>query len=505
MREIETKLDVHGAFVVPDLVDDASGIHADVVQPRVSLRAAYYDAADLRLARAGVTLRHRTGEGAPRWTLKLPRPTVGTGLDRDELSVEGTAARVPASLAELVTARLRGEALKPVALLRTLRTTHLLLDEGGIALAEVVDDTVSLLEGRTVVTRFREVEVELRDGVDGAERAASSAVDTLVAAGAVVSRQVPKLVRALGPGATGPDDLPPLLPVGKKDPALALVRRALADGVRRLVETDPGVRRDSPDAVHQMRVACRRLRSDLRTFRPLLADPRMERLRIELAWLADCLGASRDLEVLRERLAQTAVSDRLSPLDAVAVATVDELLAAQQGDARPDVLAALASPRYVALLDLLVAVAREPVGSDRAGERCADALPDLVGTTWGHLAKRAKKLHLDDPDDDWHRVRILAKRARYAAEVAAVVLGGPAKRTAKAATAVQTLIGEHQDAAVAAERVLELPAERPTDLELAVTCGRLAERERAAVTAARLAFLELWPEASGAKTTAWMR
>lgn len=505
MRELETKLDVPGTFVVPELVDPACGVHSVFTAPRLSLRAVYHDCADLRLARAGVTLRHRTGEGAPRWTLKLPRAQVGVALDRDEVSVEGTPGRLPVELGALVTARLRGDPLHPVAVLRTLRTTHLLLGEQGDELAEVVDDTVSLLDGRSVVTRFREIEVELRDGVDGAERAAEAAVRALVAAGAVVSRQLPKLVRALGPDAAAPDDLPPLRSVAKKDPALALVSHSLADGLRRVVETDPGVRRDVPDAVHQMRVACRRLRSDLRTFRPVLDDPRVEVLRGELAWLADTLGGSRDLEVLRARLAKTARADQLAPLDAGAVATVDALLAQRERDARPVVLAALSSPRYLELLELLVATAREPVGSDVADRRCVDELPELVGATWAHLAKNAGRLHLDDPDDDWHRVRILAKRARYAAEVAAVVLGGPAKRTAKAATAVQTVIGDHQDAAVAADRVLELPAERPDDLTLAVTCGRLAERERAAVTATRRDFLALWPKASGAKATAWMR
>ena len=53
------------------------------------------------------------------------------------------------------------------------------------------------------------------------------------------------------------------------------------------------VRRDEPDAVHSFRAICRRLRRALRTFRPLLVDPRAELLRGELSSLADCFGSTR--------------------------------------------------------------------------------------------------------------------------------------------------------------------------------------------------------------------
>lgn len=502
--EVESKFEVHGLFALPDLAVAVGGgvwVRDDV---RLTLRATYYDSADLRLARSGVTLRHRTGEGADRWTLKLPAAAAVGVLSREEVWVQAGDGEVPAELRDLLTAWGRGVELGPVGVLLTEREVHVLVGEDGVELVEVADDTVSLLDGERVVSRFREVEVERREDSEAAERARAAAGRALVAAGAVAGDQQPKLVRALGPRALLPGDLPAPPAVSRKDPAGDLVLLALRIGLARLVGADVGVRRFEPDAVHQMRVACRRLRSDLRSYRTLLDDPRLESLRAELKWLADSLGAARDLEVLRARLVRTAAADPLSALDGHGTAALDVVLAAQEQDTRPVVLGALRSPRYIELLELLLAVAREPGLSGLAAGRCSDVLPALVGAAWDALAKRARKLREDDPDDSWHQARILAKRARYAAEAAAAAVGEPARRTGKAAASVQELLGEHQDAAVAAERVLAVATDTD-DRVLAVTCARLAERERAAVHTTRRAFTDVWAQADTKPTTTWLR
>src|SRR3954451_9263169 len=206
--EVETKLGVHGLFVLPDLVDSDAGIVGVEERPALALRATYVDTPELRLAREGITLRHRTGEGQPRWTLKLPSSNgSGNGLTREELSVNGSGTAVPEELRNLLVAVLRGADVHPVAVLKTERSTRVLLDIGGAVLAEVVDDTVSVLQGRRVVTRFREIEVEQGDA-DGAADACRAAADRLLRAGALAGEQVPKVVRALGPRAQEPSDLP---------------------------------------------------------------------------------------------------------------------------------------------------------------------------------------------------------------------------------------------------------------------------------------------------------
>ena len=486
-REVETKLTVPNGFVMPHLVE-VRGVDRVAVR-LLRLRATYYDTEDLRLARGGTTLRYRTGEGRPGWTLKLGSVAV-VGLDREELTVHGPAATVPAELRELLTARSRGARLQKVARLRTRRTSSLLYDADGKELLEVVEDEVEVLQGTAVVTAWRELEVERRPG---GERVAVRVLTLLGESGARAGDQTPKAVRALGPRAAEPPDLPRSRPVRRKDPAADLVRRSLADGLSLLVAHDAGVRRGLEDAVHQVRVTCRRVRSDLRTFRSLFDDPRVEELRSELAWLAGSFGAARDLEVLRARVRSTAAQDPRSPLDAT---EVDVLLAAQEYVAVQRALDALRSPRYLALLQLLHDVAAAPRLGPLAEERCVDVLPGLVDGAWAHLRKRARRLGPEDPDADWHRARILAKRARYAAEAARLALGADAAKVAKAAKKAQTLLGEHQDAAVAADRVLVLAEAHPADHRLAVTCGRLAERERANVAAARLEFLRSWKRVS---------
>src|SRR5206468_1899371 len=95
--------------------------------------------------------------------------------------------------------------------------------------------------------------------------------------------------------------------MGARPPAAEIVRRAIAQSYARLDANELGVfdGRD-PEAIHQARVATRRLRSDLRTFEPLMDRDWTTRLRADLQWLGADLGDVRDLEVLRARLADHA-------------------------------------------------------------------------------------------------------------------------------------------------------------------------------------------------------
>lgn len=502
--EDELKLAAPGPFALPDLTagDGLPGVGSVSSAGRRTLRATYWDTEDLRLARNGVTLRHRTGEPGAPWQLKLPATGSGPGTSRLELAEPGPAGRVPDGLRALLTGWVRTAELVPVATLRTERDVHLVLGPDGSQLAELVDDAVSVLQGRRVLSRFRELEVERRGGPD---ELLAALQDALVAAGAVPGAFTPKVVRALGPLATTPSDLPEPPDLDRAASAGAVVAYSLAVGVRRLVGQHARVLRGEPDGVHQMRVACRRLRSDLRTFRPLVDREWADGLRAELKWLADSLGAARDLEVLRARIADEAGDDPLAPLDQAAVSRVDGALADRERTAESDVEAALGTARYAELLDRMVAAARRPVLTAAAGEPAGSALPPLVGRAWRQLAKAARRLHPDGPDDEWHEVRILAKRARYASEAVSPALGKRATRLAAAAASVQQVLGEHQDAVIVADTVADVAADHPGDVPLVLVCGRLVERERAAVRAARAEFPAAWQKASAPRTTAWLR
>lgn len=502
--EDELKLAAPGRFALPDLTAGAGPPGVDSVRSegRLRLRATYWDTEDMRLARNGVTLRHRTGETGPPWQLKLPVGGSGPGVSRLELVERGRAGQLPDQVRALLTGWVRTAALVPVATLLTERDVHVLLAADGTELAELVDDAVSVLEGRRVLSRFRELELERRAAPDELLVAVR---DTLVEAGAVLGAFTPKVVRALGPVATAPSDLPEPPDLGQAASAGAVVAYSLAVNLRRLVAHHAPVLRGEPDAVHQMRVACRRLRSDLRTFRPLTDRAWADGLREELRWLAGSLGSARDLEVLRARIADAAEEDPLAPLDPDAVSRVDSALAERERAAESEVDGALGTSRYAELLDRLVAAARHPALTAAAGEPAAVALPPLVAKAWRHLDRAARRLRVDGPDDDWHEVRILAKRARYAGEAVAPALGKPAARLAAAAESVQGVLGEHQDAVVAATAVAEIAAAHPGDVPLVLVCGRLVERERAAVWAARDEFPGTWKKAARPRTTAWLR
>jgi CHAD domain-containing protein len=508
MLEEERKYEVDPGFALPELSGALPAGGRVVPCAPVSLRATYYDTADLRLARAGASLRYRRGDERP-WTLKLPTDVPGI---RHEISRAGPPGTVPSELAGAVTPYARGAGLSPATVLRTIRRVYELRGRDGSLLAELDDDTVAVLDGKSVRGRFREIEVERHDG---GRKLLDRIGDELRAAGAATGTFTPKHVRALG--GVGPADLvPPRGTVSRKASAGEVVTDALRADVVRMLTHDPLVRLrialpDGDTAVHQMRVGCRRLRSDLRTFAPVLDRGWVERLRAELGWIAGVLGAARDAEVLRARLRRTAAADPLAPLDGAAVARIDAELAARYEEALTALDSAMRGERYVALLDALVAAAAAPrLVSQRAAQPARELLPRLVAKPWRQLAYGADGVSgagaLDPvgPDDDWHLVRIRAKRARYAAEAVAGLLGGPAAELARAVTAVQTLLGEHQDAVIAADTWLSIAQSDPDDHTLAVTAGRLVERERAAVRHVRAAFPDAWAAADRRRLTEWL-
>jgi CHAD domain-containing protein len=508
MLEEEHKYEVDPGFTLPELAGALpSGGHV-VPCPPVSLRATYYDTADLRLARAGASLRYRRGDEMP-WTVKLPTDVPGI---RHEISRTGAPGTVPGDLLAVVTAYARGSRLEPAAVLRTTRRVYELRGRDGSLLAELDDDSVAVMDGKTVRSRFREIEVERHEG---GRKLLDRVGLELRAAGAATGAFTPKHVRALG--ALGPADLVrPCGTLSRKATAGEVVTEALRGDVARMLSHDPLVRLrialpDGDTAVHQMRVGCRRLRSDLRTFRPVLDSAWVGRLRAELSWIAEVLGAARDAEVLRARLRRTAGADPLAPLDGAAVARIDAELAARHEEALTALDAAMGTDRYVALLDALVAASAAPrLAGSRATQPARELLPRLVAKPWRQLAYGADgvtgagALDPTAPDAEWHEVRIRAKLARYAGEAVAGPLGGAAAEFARAVTAVQTLLGEHQDAVVASETWLSIAQSDPDDHTLAVTAGRLVERERAAVRRVRADFPAAWAATNRHRLTEWL-
>jgi CHAD domain-containing protein len=494
VTEREIKLALPGRFTMPELALDGDALEV-VALPDQQLRATYYDTADLRLARQGVTLRYLAGEGeTPRWTLKLPAGARGDELERDELNFEAPRREPPPEVRSLLTAYARGEPLTAVATLRTRRRrTHLGADDEPIA--EVADDEVSVIEGRRIVSRFREVEVDaLIDGID-----VRPLGDQLRAAGATESEPIPKVVRALGSRATAPPEFSPR-PLDADARLADVVAASIADALTRLVRNDPQARLGSPEGVHQLRVALRRLRSDMRTLGDAV-DPRWrEEIEPRLRQVADAAADARDADVMSVRL-----NDELDG-STTALAPLFEALERRRVAAREQLMATLDSPEYVALLnDLVAATVTPPAGP--ADAPAAEALGPLVLSAWERLQARADDLDDDSPNEDFHRARIAVKRARYASELAARSLEGKAAsgadRLAERLAALQDLLGDVQDAAVAEALLRDTLSARGAGARYAFEAGRLVERLRSRSATSRDAFLSEWREVRRRRWRKW--
>ena len=511
-REVEYKFRVHGLFRLPDMT---SGDAVSVVEDQgvLTLESAYYDTPDLRLAREGMTLRRRSGDDDEGWHLKLPVPGDGPQA-RDELRLPlaaGDPDAPPAALLDVVRVVLRHTPVRRVATLRTARTRNVLHDAAGQPAAELVDDTVRVVDGSgRASARFRELELEERDTTP--RDLVSQVADALAGAGAVGGEFVSKAVRALGPQAAAPPEVPEPGTVGPDDPARLAVRAYLARHTIALRAADISFRRDPDgpwDSVHRMRVAARRLRSGLRVFRPLLDRAWADGLRDELAWLARGLGDLRELEVLIDRL-----QDRMNDLPADERpedhgAGVLDHIRRQKSDARERAGRMLASDRYLDLHQSLVMAAATPPTTPAAERPAGEALPPLVAKAWKRLETKVEALIADEacpggaPDAEWHAARIAAKRARYAVEAVAPVLGKDAAALAGQLERITDILGAHQDAADAARAVRAMAGE-VTDPSAGFVLGVLHTAERDTVRAKRAEFAAVWPKVSRAKWRRWL-
>jgi CHAD domain-containing protein len=494
--ETEVKMGAWAGFELPSFDGVAEDVTPVERVPR-TLMAVYYDTPDLRLARWGLTVRHRTGDGSG-WTVKLPEGDEGPALVRRELTFEGPPGRMPAGATSLIRAYARETPLVPVARIRTVRTGVDLLDSEGAVVAEVVDDEVSVLHGGRVATRFREVEVEL--GARPPAGLLERVVTLLREAGAGEPDSTPKLMHALGARAQAPPEVAPVI-LGKSPSAADLVRQAISAAVDRIMRHDPGVRiGDDPEDVHQARVGTRRLRSDLRTFGALLDEEWLASLRYELRWLAGALGDVRDDDVLIDRLRRQAAT--LPEPDTGALAPIFRRLAIERDRARAELLEAMESPRYVALLERLIEAARQPQCRKGAEAPAAEVVPGLVAKPWRKLRKAVDALPSDPPDADLHQIRILAKRARYAAEAAAPLVGKKAKAFASAVADLQEVLGDHQDAVVAEAWLRE--AVEGADAAVSLAAGELIALQMAEAAEGRKRWRKAWKKASAEKLRSWM-
>ncbi len=472
--ELERKYDADPGLAIPDL-RDVRGF-ASVGAPEThTLRALYFDTEDLRLAARGISLRRRVGGSDEGWHLKLPvaketKEEVHAPLDASERTV-------PAELAELVAAHVRGRELVPVAEVDTRRTEYGLLAGDGTVLAELADDLVSAQRltgdaGEVSLLSWREIEVEI---VNGTPELLDLVGRRLRDAGVRKASSASKLARALE------GDLVPVRRSSSTRTAGGVLLTYLGEHFEKMLAFDPKVRvaDHDDDSVHKMRVAARRIRSVLRTHGRVI-DADTAPLDAELKWLTDELGEVRDLEVQNARFAK-----KLEDLpDASGSPRWLADTAAEERAARARLRETLLSPRYYALLDAVDAFLAAPPLNAKAGRKAKKETTKIVAKAWKKMVRRHRKAAAlpggEERDIALHQTRKAAKRARYTSEAAAAALGKPAGKLARRAEGVQGVLGDQHDAVVATERLAEIAGRPGTPGPEIFVLGRLSEVERAA-------------------------
>ena len=426
------------------------------IKPRV-FTSTYFDTEHHRLGRLGLTLRKRVERSHGVWQLKIP-----SGAVRLELEIDSGCRDIPWGFHDLLMAFFRTQGAVQLGKLRTKRK-GVRIQKDNQVIAEVVQDSVALIRDKKVVLTFHELEVELQEGT---ETQITSIHKTLVHAGAKEKPLQPKIFQAL--------QLPYPLSFDLNAPSAPPtehIRETLHAQFSQMLQHDPGTRlgRDN-EALHRMRVATRRIRAILRAVQSFLAPEWTDHVRQEVGWISSLLGEVRDWDVLLEYFRQH--FHDFSPNEQRSFQSILNKFEDQRSIARAGLLEGLRSDRYLNLLnhveDSLTHLPFQP---------SSPTIVDLARKAFHKLQDFVNSSNTVFPKPELHRTRILLKRARYAIELAEPLLEKRAKRFIQQAKHTQDLLGQHQDAVVAEQRLLALkPHSRGAGM--AYITGLMVERLR---------------------------
>ncbi len=468
-----------------------------------SLDDTYFDTPDWAVHRAGYTCRVRTRGETAEVTLKSMAEARDGIRTRREITAPLPAPgadplRAPGEAGEALRSLCGRQQLQPLFRLLTTRQRFQLHDPEGPIAEVALDDTVIPVAGDEPV-RLARVEVEVDPA---ALERARPFVDAMVAACSLGPAATSKFEAALvatgqrppAPPTFGPETVEPGMTAAAV--AYAVLRRQF----RVFLQNEPGTRLgEDIEALHDMRVATRRLRAAMATFRPFLT-PRMLAFRDEFGFVARALGEVRDLDVQLERMEewrQAFPPERAHLLDGI-----DALLRKRRAAARRRMLQVLDSRRYSRLCDRFARALRSgPPRSFAPGRTPVLAVaPDLVERRYRKVRKLGDRIRKSSPPEAYHLLRIEAKKLRYALEfVGNGIYGKPALEFSQRVTALQDLLGLHQDAYVAIEMLEELATSAGRRLEPAtlMAMGMLAERYRTHAEELRRQFPEVYRRLAG--------
>ncbi len=273
-------------------------------------------------------------------------------------------------------------------------------------------------------------------------------------------------VAAAAVGATGPAGMPSLpvyTPPAATDSMAEAGRKILTLHFGRMLANEEGTRLgEDPEALHDMRVATRRMRAAFALFAPYYEPKALKSLGKGLRRTGRTLGAVRDLDVLIGKA--RAYSERLAAEGHADLTPLLEAWTAERTAARGQMLAYLDGPAYRRFVDEFAAFLAAPPTAAIApttSDQVRHVVPRLILERYE--AVRAFERLLPDADlATYHALRIECKGLRYALEFFREVLGEEASALIRQVTAMQDLLGELQDARVAEELLTAfLDARRP--------------------------------------------
>jgi CHAD domain-containing protein len=483
-REIEWQLASTDLAAVRRWLEQQETIEGLVIAPQSTLHIfdTYFDTQDWRIFRAGYALRVRSEEGKSEATLKSLHANTGAKVDRRELNetIENDASDWNGQSDGPVGSRVQAVSgslpLQPLFEVRTSRqryAVHAPHEEqqlGEIAL----DETVISRPNGQPQTSLQRVEVEAKTD---AHEPLQTLVDALRSNCSLEAAADNKYSQGLKSVGLAPAPLPDFQPTAV-DSSMRVEEVALAN-LRRFLSAwhqhEPAARfGDDPEALHDLRVAGRRMDAILRQFEAFLPAA-IVRIRPTIKKVMRSLGHARDLDVALLELKE--FSGTLAENDRAKLLPLQDHLHAERDVARRKMLAILDSSGVQKDFDKLRATLAHPASLLEAQPVSPlVTLSELLRVRYKKVRKAADRLTADSTMDEYHAVRGRVKKLRYALETAAVLFGKPADEMVKAVRRWQEKLGAQQDADVAGRRLRALAMERPRGLpsETLFLMGQLA-------------------------------
>ncbi|TFZ59788.1 CYTH and CHAD domain-containing protein [Methylorubrum sp. Q1] len=444
-REIELKLECEPSDLA--VLQDHPLLREASVQGEAELASVYFDTPDRQLHAAGLGLRVRESKGRFVQTLKaegdglFDRPEWEQPVERSE---PDRAALADTPFARRVAA---DAVLEPLFTTRITRRTYLV--EQGDSRIEVALD-LGRIEAPTAgdrIVSICEIELELKEGIASDVFALAYAIAALVPVRLGVRS---KAERGYALAAGKLDRVRKSEPVPLRDDmSAAEAFRAVAHACLRhmRINEDILLKGRDADALHQMRVAIRRLRSAFSLFGDLVDDPLGVRIRAELKAATEPLGRARNLDVF---LATILPAERERHPDEVGLLGLERQLEDERAKAYRDIATLLRSDAWrMLLLDLIGWINAGPWLRDESPGRVSLREEPARVFAARELDRRRRQVkrrgrHLDDLDpEERHRVRIAAKKLRYGAEFFAPLF--PGKKAGKRHGAFGKALSDLQD------------------------------------------------------------